>query len=93
MIFTETEKENLLGPLVVGMVFGALTALALVAFDSEYGPHLYAESQYSLLTISIFHALVAFLSVTIGVVFLFGYLPIVLPRIISRIRGTGDGHA
>ena len=91
MALTRTEKQNLLGPLVVGTAFGALTALASVVFDAEYGLRVYAASQYSLVTISIFHALAAFVSVAGGTVFLFGYLPIALARIVSRIRASGGG--
>ena len=93
MALTKHEKQNLLGPTVVGIVFGVLAALASLAFDSEYGPHIYAKLQYSLTAISIAHAFVAFSVVTGGVVLLFGVLPIALPRILSRLRGSSGGHA
>jgi hypothetical protein len=85
---TKDEKQNLLGPLVIGIAFGAFAAFASVAFDSEYGPHLYADSQFSLITISVVHAVLAFSSVAVAVVLLFGVLPVMLPRILSRLRGS-----
>ena len=93
MRLTRNEKQNFIGPLVVGGVFGAFAAFASVAFDSEYGPHLYSDSQFSLPTISTVHAFLAFGSVLVGVVVLFGVLPIVLPRIWARFRASKDGHA
>ena len=93
MRLTKDEKQNLLGPLVVGSAFGAFAAFASVAFDSEYGPHIYSNSQFSLTTISVVHAVLAFGSVLVAVVLLFGVLPVVLPRVLARFRRSKDGHA
>jgi hypothetical protein len=93
MALTKPERQNLLGPTIVGILFGLLAAFASVAFDSEYGPYIYAKAKYSLTTISIVHALVAFSAVAGGVILLFGVLPIAVPRILSRLRSFGGGHA
>lgn len=92
MRLSKNEKQTLLGPLVIGVLCGAFAALASLAFDSEYGPHLYAGSPYSLTTISITNGVLAFVSVVGGIVLLFGVLPIVLPRIVTRIARSRGRH-
>jgi hypothetical protein len=93
MRLAKDEKQNLLGPLVVGSAFGAFAAFASLAFDADYGPHLYSDSPFSLATISAVHAVLAFGSVLGAVVLLFGVLPVVLPRVLARFRGSKDEHA
>jgi hypothetical protein len=51
MALTKREKQNLYGPAVVGALFGVFAALASVAFDSEYGAHVYPNGERSLLFI------------------------------------------
>jgi len=79
-------RETLLGPLVVGSAFGVVAALATYGFVGEYGPHIYASSEWSLTTIAVAQALLAFLCVAGGTVMLLGVLPLVVSRIASWLR-------
>ena len=78
-------KQSLVAPLVVGSIFGALAALGVVAFVTEYGANVYASSSWSLTAIAVTDGLLTFVAIAGGSVLVFGILPIVLPRIVARI--------
>jgi hypothetical protein len=90
MRLSESEKETLVGPMVVGFPSGVLAALAVVGMDFDYGAHLYVTSPYSLTTIMVTHGILTFVAVAGGIVFLFGVLPIILPRILSHFSRSKD---
>ena len=90
MLHRATSKQNLVGPAIVGCVIGVLAALAGLGFDSEYGPHIYASSTWSLHTLMVLHALVTFFCVACGVIFVFGLGPILFARVLAKFDKDTD---
>ncbi len=86
MHLTKQEKQNLIDPLVVGILFGLLAAIGVFVFLSEYGPNIHASSVWSLITIEATQAFVTFVIVVGSCVLLFGAVPIGISRVLSRKR-------
>jgi len=73
---TPTERQTLLGPLVAGCVLGAVVALAVLGFDSEYRQ--LTPGQMAL------HAAVAFVASVALTVVPLGLLPVAVKRLRQR---------
>ena len=64
-MLSQDEKQNLLGPLVVGSGLGLLASVGVLGFVSEYGAHVYASSTWGLTTIALINAVLAFVCVVV----------------------------
>jgi hypothetical protein len=82
MPLTTTERRILIGPAVVGTVFGGLAALALGGLHSEYGHNL--EPLYFGISSWAVEALLTFVIVTSATVLVFGIVPLLIKRFASR---------
>jgi hypothetical protein len=80
---TPLAKQTLLGPSVVGVLFGLFVAFCSLAFDSEYGSNIHPELQpawfYSALQASFWFVVAAG-----GVVFIFGVVPLLIAKANSK---------
>ena len=72
----------LIGPASVGAFAGVLAAFGIAAMHSEYGNN--TEPLFPGVTNWVLEALLAFFVVTIGATVLFGVVPLVLKRLLSR---------
>ena len=79
---TGTERRILVGPAVVGTVIGALVALALAGVRAEYGHNM--EPLYFGINSGVAEALLTFAIVTGATVLLFGVVPLLINRVVSR---------
>jgi hypothetical protein len=79
---TESERQALVGPVVVGCVLGAFAALASLGFDSEYS-HI-DRWRMALNALGAFAAALAITTVPPGV------LPVVIQRFRRRHGPTAD---
>ena len=77
---TPSEQGTLLGPQVVGILVGAFSAFCVVAFDSDYGGAIQ-------LWLKLLPALLGFFGDFLVVFGPFGFLPILVARLIRRNRG------
>ena len=77
-----SEKQTLIGPLVVGCLFGAFVAFAVFAFASEYKSLVGSWWQ------TVAEAGLAFLAAMIGTVCLLGVLPIAVQRLRSKDKNN-----
>jgi Mg/Co/Ni transporter MgtE len=79
---TASERQGLIGPLVVGCLLGALLALATWGFDSEYSHidhwHMALDASFAFL------AALAIAALPLGV------LPIAIGRLNRRHRSASD---
>jgi hypothetical protein len=80
MHLTAQEKQALIGPLVVGIVLGALVAYAVFAFASEYALQGHPSSIWR----TAVEASIGFLVSVLGTVGTLGALPIAIQRLRTR---------
>jgi hypothetical protein len=79
MKITPSERNTLLGPTIVGILVGAVSAFCVVAFDSEYGGAIQLWQKVLRAMLGLFGGfLVAFGA--------FGLLPLLVARVIRRNR-------
>ena len=82
-----SDRQTLIGPAVIGALFGALSALGVVAVRSEYGNHM--EPVYPGVTSLAAEAVLTFALVTAGILLTFGAVPLLIKRLMSRhARGS-----
>jgi len=79
---SSSDRQNLLGPAVVGAVLGALAAFGVAAVHSEYGAHM--APLYPGITGLTAEALVTFALVAIATVIIWGCVPVLISRLASR---------
>jgi hypothetical protein len=81
MTLSKAERQILLGPAVVGAVFGLLAGLADFGVALEYGRNMRPifGVHWPLL-----EALITFSLVSSGIAFLFGVMPLVVARVIAK---------
>jgi hypothetical protein len=83
MRLSPSEKQTLLGPLVVGCLLGAFVAYAVTAFASEYRLQGIDPSPWQVAA----EAAVGFLVSVGGTVGVLGLLPIAIGRLRSKREG------
>ena len=87
MNLSADERQSLVGPAVVGCLFGLLAALATVAFHSEYG---YPPGTAAGWTNLLIAGGLAFASIAGGCFLVFGVAPVALSRIPLRKKSRGN---
>jgi hypothetical protein len=90
MRFTASERQSLIGPLVVGLLFGALAGLTTASFALEYGRYVHQESSLPVLAWVALEAGSAFALVAGSTFFLLGVLPLSIGRLSSRAAKNRD---
>jgi predicted Co/Zn/Cd cation transporter (cation efflux family) len=80
---TPLAKQTLLGPAVVGVLFGLFVGCCSFAFDSEYSaivhPQLYPAWLYAALQAALWFTLTAG-----GVLFIFGVIPLLIAKATAK---------
>lgn len=77
------ERQAIVGPVVVSLLFGALTALAVVGVHSEYGNNM--KPLFPGVDSPLWEGVLTFLFVAVLLVGLFGILPLILKRLLQRL--------
>lgn len=73
MKLSDSDKQQLLGPAVMGVLLGAFVAFVVLGFESEYHPE---ASSWEIGT----QAVLGFLLSVAGVIAAFGVVPVILNR-------------
>jgi hypothetical protein len=82
MTLSKAERQTLLGPAVVGAVFGLLAGFADFGVALEYGRNM--RPMYFGVHWPLLEALITFSLVSSGIAFLFGVMPLVVARVIAK---------
>lgn len=85
MRLSPSERQVLVGPLVVGCIFGAFVAYASFAFASEYG----SQGNVNIWWLTAGDAAFGFLGTVLSIVGVWGVLPILA----GRFRSKQDNNA
>lgn len=83
MKFSQSERETLTGPAMVGIVVGIFFAVCTVAFNGEYKPA--ASSDWS----KVSDAMLSFLAGLLLAFLPFGFAPV----LIGRLRSSAGGKS
>lgn len=78
-----TIKQTLLGPGVVGCLFGLVAGFAAFGFQLEYGPHIQSEQQPVWLYAAD-QAALSFVAIAAGTVIIFGVAPLLIRKASSK---------
>jgi hypothetical protein len=79
---TTSDRQSLIGPAVIGAVFGVLFAAAIAAVHSEYGVHM--EPLFPGVRSLVGEIFLTFASVAAAIFLIFGATPILLRKLMSR---------
>ena len=81
MKITQSERDTLLGPTVIGALVGVFAAFCVVAFDSDYGGTIQIWQM-------VLRALLGFFGGFLLAFVPFGLLPVLVTRLMRRNRSS-----